>query len=771
MDYKEFLERKAIVDIPTGFECGRIVSPAFDWQSDIIRWACRRGRAAMFEGCGLGKSLQQLEWSLQVHNHTQGDVLILAPLAVSRQTKTEGEKFGIDVNIVRDQSEVKKGINITNYEKLHRFNPDKFSAVVADESGIMKSFSGKIKQQMCEMWAGTQYRLSCTATPSPNDFEELGNQAEFLGVCTRSEMLAMFFINDTANTGTWRLKKHAQKEFWRWVCSWAVMIQKPSDLGYDDDGFILPGLEYISHTIEAEMMQGDNLFFVEAKTLSERRQARKDSLSDKIKIAADLVNNSDETWLVWCDMNIESTSLASAINGAVEVTGSDKEDFKENSMLAFARNDIKCMVSKPSIAGWGMNWQNCHNMIFVGLSDSFEAMYQAVRRCYRFGQKDKVNVHIITHQTEGAVVRNIQRKENAFESMSEHMTMNMADITKKEINSKMNEKDEYKTNHASGECWDLYNEDCVDVVARIPDDSIHYMIYSPPFSSLFTYSNSDRDIGNVRYMGEFLAHFRYIAKELYRVLMPGRLMSFHIMNIPATITADGYIGMKDLRGKLIQLFQEIGADHELNDEERNNLVPNSFIYHSEVCIWKDPLVQATRTKVLTLAHKQISKDSTRCAQGFPDYVVTMRKPGTNQEPVAKGRGFEQYIGEMDEPTQPKTDIARGNKYSHMVWQRYASPVWFDINQTRTLNAKLAREKDDERHMAPLQLDTVERCLDLWTNEGDLVLSPFAGIGTEGFCSLNMGRRFIGSELKKSYYDVAVKNLSEAASPKKQLSLF
>lgn len=754
MDYKEFLETKAIIDIPTGFECGEIVSPLFDWQADIVRWACRRGRAAMFEGCGLGKTPQQLEWANQVHINTHGNVLILAPLAVSKQTQKEGDKFGIPVNIAKDMDSIKPGINITNYEKLHRFDSSKFSGVVADESGIMKSFTGKIKKQMCEMWERTPYRLSCTATPSPNDFDELGNQAEFLGVCTRSEMLAMFFINDTANTGTWRLKKHAEKEFWQWVCSWAVMIQKPSDLGYSDNGFILPGLEYIPHVIEAEILQKGYLFHVEAKTLSERREARRDSLDEKIKIAAELVNNSDETWLVWCDMNIESTSLKAAIEGSVEVTGSDKEEFKENSMLSFSDNKVKCLISKPKIAGWGMNWQNCHNMIFVGLSDSFEAMYQAVRRCYRFGQKEKVNVHVITHQVEGAVVRNIERKEKAFESMSSNMTMNMADITKKEINCKMNDKDEYQTNHANGEGWDLYNEDCIDVVKRIPDDSIHYMIYSPPFASLFTYSNSNRDLGNVRSSGEFLEHFEFLAKELYRSLMPGRLMSFHVMNIPATITADGYIGMKDFRGDLIRLFEKF-----------------NFIYHSEVCIWKDPLVQATRTKVLTLAHKQISKDSSRCAQGFPDYVVTMRKPGDNPEPVSKGRGFEQYIGEMDEPTQPKTDVARANKYSHMVWQRYASPVWFDINQTKTLNCKLARDKDDERHMCPLQTQVIERCLDLWTNEGDLVLSPFAGIGSEGYCSLQMGRRFIGAELKPSYYNVAVRNLSEASSPKKQLSLF
>jgi hypothetical protein len=743
-----------IVDIPTGFEPTEMNDNLFEFQRDITRWACRRGRAALFEGCGLGKSIQFLEWAKQVNNHTGGDVLILAPLAVSRQTVKEGAKFGFDVNIVAGMDDIKTGLNVTNYEKLHHFDPSFFAGVVADESGIIKSFSGKIKKQMCEMWASTPYRLSCTATPAPNDFEELGNQAEFLGVCTRSEMLAMFFINDTANTGTWRLKKHAEKEFWRWVCSWAVMIQKPSDLGYSDEGFILPGLEYHSHVIEADGPCNGYLFPVDAKTLTERRAARKGSLEDKVKIVADMVNNSDEQWLLWCDMNLESELLTKAVNGAVQITGSDSDDHKINAMMDFVEGNNRVIVSKPKIAGWGLNLQNCHNMIFVGLSDSFEAMYQAVRRCYRFGQKEKVNVHIITHQTEGAVVRNIEKKEKAFESMSTNMTMNMADITKKEINSKMNEKAEYKTNYTHGEGWEVFNEDCVDVVKRIPSDSIHYSIFSPPFSNLFCYSNSSRDLGNCRTDDEFYNHFKFLVEHLYRVTMPGRLVSFHCMNLAATITKDGYIGMKDFRGDMIRLFQQF-----------------DFIYHSEVCIWKDPLVQATRTKVLTLAHKQISKDSSRCAQGLPDYVVTMRKPGLNPEPVAKGRGFEQYIGELPEPKDPKTNLARANKYSHMVWQRYASPVWFDINQTRTLNVKLAREKDDERHIAPLQLDVVERCIELWSNPGDVVLSPFTGIGTEGYCALKMGRKFIGAELKKSYFDVAVRNLAEAAAPKKQLGLF
>jgi len=304
----------------------------------------------------------------------------------------------------------------------------------------------------------------------------------------------------------------------------------------------------------------------------------------------------------------------------------------------------------------------------------------------------------------------------------------------KKLNVKVINQDIHKN-------WAMYHGDCIPITKGLPDNSIHYTIFSPPFSSLFTYSDSERDMGNSKSDKEFYEHFKYFLPELYRITMPGRLVSFHCSNIQCSIVKDGYIGIKDFRGDLIRIFQAAG-----------------FIFHSEVCIWKDPLVAAVRTKALTLAHKQISKDSSRCAMGLPDYIITMRKPGENPESISHGRGFERYFGDMPDPDIPKNDNPRLNKYSHNIWRRYASPVWFDINQTRTLNVRQAREKDDERHICPLQLDAIARCLELWSNENDVVFSPFAGIGSEGYESLKMGRKFIGCELKKSYYDVAVKNL-------------
>ena len=309
-------------------------------------------------------------------------------------------------------------------------------------------------------------------------------------------------------------------------------------------------------------------------------------------------------------------------------------------------------------------------------------------------------------------------------------------------------------NQEIGENWAIYHGDCVEVVKGIPDGSIHYSIFSPPFASLFTYSDSERDMGNCRDYEDFIEQFTFLVKDLYRVMMDGRLVSIHCMDLPATISHDGFIGLKDFPGLIISMFQDVG-----------------FIYHSRVCIWKDPLVQAVRTKQLSLAHKQISKDSSRCNMGLPDYVVTMRKPGENPEPISHGRGFEEYIGDKPEPTEPKTNDPRNNKYSHKVWQRYASPVWMDINQTRTLNIQAARSEADEKHICPLQLDTIARCLELWSNPGDTVLSPFAGIGSEGYESIQRGRNFIGIELKESYYNQAVKNLESWDKSFKQQELF
>ncbi len=430
MEYEKFIENKAITIAANGISVERddLNPMLFDFQKDIVRWALGRGRAAIFADCGDGKTAMLLEWAEQIRKKTGEKVIIIAPLAVSEQTKREGNKFGIAVNICASQSGVRQDmINITNYEKLDKFVSDEFTAVVLDESSILKSFSGKIRNQIISMFEKTPYKLACTATPAPNDYMELGNHSEFLGVMTRAEMLAMYFVHNGGETSKWRLKGHAEGLFWKWLSTWCVVMDDPKKLGYDIDGYDLPKLNI--HQIIAD---GNNVT-TESLSLMERRKVRRESIEIRCQSAADLVNNSNEKWLVWCDLNDEANTLNRMIKNSVNVQGSDKPEFKSKSMLDFAEDKVKCLITKPKIAGYGMNWQNCHNMIFVGLSDSFEQYYQAVRRCWRFGQAHDVDVYIIISSREGSVKDNIERKQADNEKMKEYLIDLTKDITKREL--------------------------------------------------------------------------------------------------------------------------------------------------------------------------------------------------------------------------------------------------------------------------------------------------------------------------------------------------
>jgi len=721
MNYEEFLKTKMIKAKSHGFECGPINPMAKPFQQDIIRWALRRGRAAILSDTGTGKTLMELEWARQISERSGGMVLMLTPLAVGAQTVREAAKFGITgVEYVDHPTDAP--IQITNYEKIHRFTPERYQGIVIDEASILKGFDGKFRKLITDFAVTIPYRLPCTATPAPNDYMELGNYAEFLGVMRCVEMLAMFFTHDGGDTSKWRLKGHAESEFWKWVCSWAVAIRKPSDLGYSNDGYDLPKLHMIQHTIESNIIDDGCLFQVEAQTLQERQRARAATTPMRVAEAAAMVNASTEPWLVWCDLNVESALLTKSIPDAVEIAGSHSSDYKEKAMNDFTLGKSRVVITKGSIAGFGMNWQHCRNMVFVGLSDSFESMYQSIRRCWRYGQTKEVYAHIITADIEGAVVRNIERKEKQASEMMDGMIEHMRSEMKKQIGLEQSEIAGYDEDQYKGDNFTSINGDCVQNVAKMADGIIDYCIFSPPFDSLYTYSKDDRDMGNCSKGGQFEEHFKYLIPELYRVMAPGRNLSFHCMNLPLMKSRDGLIGIRDFRGELIKWFTDAG-----------------FIFHSEVCIWKDPVTAMQRTKAIGLLYKQVRKDSTISRQGIPDYFVTMRKPGINAKPVTKTH----------------------QSFPVDLWQKYASPVWMDIDQSRTLSREGAREQDDERHICALQLDVIERGIQLWSNPGDMVLSPFMGIGSEGYMALRLGRQFIGTELKRSYWQVACKNLRQA----------
>ena len=718
MTYDDIIAAKTRTVGSHGFDALPFTAPLFDWQKPIVKWAVRKGRCALFEDCGLGKTIQQLEWAHQVVTHTGGNVLILCPLAVAAQTVREGAHFGMKVTQCKAQSDVQPGINITNYDRIEHFSAELFVGVVLDESSILKSFQGKMRNLLTTSFSKTPYRLCCTATPSPNDFTELGQQADFLGICKPSEMLATYFINDTFDTGTWRLKGHGVEAFWRWVSSWAVCIAKPSDLGFSDGGFLLPPIEthIVSVAVDHRAEEGSGELFVNPTLSATQIHAHnRRTMTDRVAATAAIVNASVEAFVVWCEGNDESDALAKFIPDAVEVVGSDTMEFKEQAFDDFATGRKRVIISKPKIAGLGLNWQHCRNEIYVGMTYSFERFYQSGKRIHRFGQKQKVNRYIVKTDAENGVERAITRKQEQHDQMHALMRFTKDELFQQQQPQNMNTHIET----VSTTNWTMHHGDCVRVAKTLGDNSIGFSVFSPPFADLFTYSDDVQDMGNCGGMADFMIQFGALIDELKRVTMPGREVAVHCCDLLATKWKDGEIEFKDFSGEIIRAFRTRG-----------------FALHSRITIWKDPVTEMQRTKAHGLLYKTLKSDSGKSRVGSADYLLCFRKPGINPVPI----------------THTVEDLPLS------LWQEIASPVWMTVNQGRVLNGDIAREDADERHICPLQLDVIERALHLWSAPGDLVFSPFTGIGSEGFCALKMKRRFVGAELKESYYKTALDNL-------------
>lgn len=444
MSYSKFINEKFQQHQSVGINVELPDYGLFPHQKDLVSWALRGGKRAIFADTGLGKSRMQIAWADQVQKHTDGDVLILAPLAVAQQTVEEAEAIGVKINHVREPHEIQSGINITNYDRIHKFDTSCFVGVVLDESSIIKHHTAKTLQTLLEAFQHTPYRLCATATPAPNDWTELGTHAEFLGVRSRSEMLAEFFIHDAANTQEWRLKGHAKHMFWKWVATWGALVRSPQDLGHDASMYDLPPLEVTQHTVKSELQPSIGMLFaLEAQTLSERRDARRASLANRVEACAAMVNNDMQPWIVWCDLNAEGEALKQAIPDAVEIRGSDDADVKEQRLHDFAHGKIRVLISKPSICGFGLNWQHCARMAFVGVTDSYEAYYQAVRRCWRFGQKKSVHIHIFASEQEGAIVANLKRKENDSKRMADSLSAETLSAVQSQVLGTQRETNEY----------------------------------------------------------------------------------------------------------------------------------------------------------------------------------------------------------------------------------------------------------------------------------------------------------------------------------------
>jgi DNA modification methylase len=718
-NYFKLLENKKKRITDAGFEVkdNQLNENLFDFQRHIVKTALKKGRYAIFADCGLGKTLMQLEWAKQVSEHTKKPVLILTPLAVSGQTIQEGVKFGIKVERYTAEG-LQAGIYVTNYEQLDNVNTDYFSGVVLDESSILKTFTGVTKRLIIDCFEKTPYKLACTATPSPNDLNELGNHSEFLNVLDAQDMRSRWFVREEG-MNNYRLKAHAKKDFYGWVSSWATMLSKPSDIGFSATGYELPPLNYIEHVVKTGRVSETRLFAEGIVNATNFNQELRLSILPRLEKVTEIVNNSKEPFLIWVKHNEEADRLKQAIPDSVEVRGNDTPQQKEERLLGFANGKFRVLITKQKIAQFGMNFQHCNNQIFASLDFSFESLYQSIRRSYRFGQKNAVNIYIITTDTMENVIQAINKKQAAFEEMQNEMN--------DEINTKKyGLRESYEFEEYRDESMWLMHGDSVQEIDRIPDNSLDLIVFSPPFSSLFTYSDYIQDMGNCESHDEFFTQYGFLLEKMYRKLKPGRLMACHTKDLGVYKNSSGYTGMYDFTG-----------------EHTKAVLNSGFKLHSKITIWTDPVLEMQRTKTQRLLYKTVTSDSSYTGIGMAEYITVFRKwdgDETQWEPV-------NHINKSNFPLD--------------VWQKWASPVWMDIKRTDVLNSKEGTDMGDEKHIAPLQLEVIHRIVNLWSNPGETVFTPFLGIGSEAYMALKNKRKAIGIELKDSYFQVAVQNCKAA----------
>jgi DNA modification methylase len=776
MQYDTFIDSKRLRAATWGFAVDpeTINEKLFPFQRDVVQWALSMGKAAIFAERGLGKTAIELTWADHVARHTGGKVLILTPLAVAHQHVREGVKFDVDAIYCRSQEAAEsasQSVIIANYEMLSAFNPDYFAGIVLDESSILKAYTGKTKKQILDSFEHTPYKLAATATPAPNDHLELGNHAEFLNVMASNEMISRWFINNSMKAGDYRLKRHAAFKFWSWVTTWAVCLSVPSDLGeqYSDEGYILPPLNITQEIVDVDhtrAFETGRLVLDDSPSATGMWKEKRQTAEDRCKRAAEIVlSDNESTWIVWCDTNDEADLLQALLPEAVEVRGNHSIAEKERKLSAFSDGEARIIITKADIAGFGLNWQHCNNQVFAGMTHSFEKFYQALGRSYRFGQTKPVNAYVIYSESEGNIMESIKEKQAAFTEMQEQMNAAMR-ANGFSISGQRQHRTEVEESIAAGEDFTLYLGDCVSSMRHVPDNSIGFSVFSPPFANLYIYSDSIADMGNCADYDEFQQHYDFLAAELMRVMMPGRLVAIHCKDLPKYMNRDGAAGLYDFPSDLRVSMERAG-----------------FVYHSRVTIWKDPVTEMQRTKNHGLLHRNFTERAEVVRQGMADYILVFRK-WTDDMPdkqiqhciivpeadldiaITEKMDAHQYIG-TDAPKNYRDD----RDYSIQVWQRYASPVWFDIHQQNVLNFRIAKDDQDEKHICPLQLDVIERCIWLWSNPGETVLSPFAGVGSEGYVSLKMRRKFVGIELKRSYWEMAQNHLNIALAERNQYTLF
>jgi DNA modification methylase len=796
-------------DTGSGFEVPReSINPIlFDMQIDIVLWCLKKGRVLVGLDCGFGKGPIQLEWLYQIHKRENRPVIMLAPPGVKTQFKAvEAPKFGYEVNIANEQSDIVNGINITNYERLmkretievykkevyfkrfahchpveikrntvgeedehgrliekgtiqierFRFDPRQFVAIALDEASILKHYGAKTRERLTRFAESIPFRICATATPAPNDIYELGSYAEFLGIMRSRQIKAKYFIQDGNTSTKFRLMKPAIEKWWEFVAGWAIIVMKPSDLGYSDEGYELPGLEEVKHILKDTTPSPGMLIPMPAKTLQDTERIKKKTVKERCKMVAEIANADNDHKLIFIRRNNEGILLNKLIPGSVEVAGRHSEEIKEKRLMGFAQGKYKILITKPKIGGFGLNLQeHCHRVISGNINYSNEEKYQYVRRVWRYGQVKDVKHDMITMDTEGDILYKLDQKEKGTQDMIKEVVkrMDIHDLNRSGRVKK--DKSGYEEAEHFSEYWKLYLGDSCTRVLELEDQSLDTIMTSVPFPAMYAYTNFDQDIGNYETAEELCEHLKYVFARLLPKMKPGAISHIHIAQGVAFQNRHGYQGLWDFRGPLVKMMQEVGWE-----------------FYSEITIEKDPQTQAARNHSHPLMQKTVFTDAAALGASVPDYLILFKAPG-----------------EKEKVTALLSDPAIQGKYNSPdgwitmdMWINWASNVWLmhrkgmkwweGINVTKVLGALLnnktgerngfgiraARDEEDEKHLCELQLDIIERCVAIHTKPGDLVCDPFNGIASVGFQSLLMGRRYVGFELKKSYWLTAIKNL-------------
>lgn len=818
--YEEFLLGKQIVHKASGF----VISPEnisdvpFPHQNALTRYALRKGKAAILADTGLGKTIMELEWAKIVTKHTDKPVLIVMPLYVAYQTiDTSLELFDFDLPFAEDKMIISPsaGIYVTNYEKLHKFSGIDWGGLVFDESSIFKG-QGKFFNLAKNLAKNIPYVLLASATPNPNSPEEMGMQSEVLGIMTTEEMKSSFFINrqsdkeiDKAKTSKiamlnsgvkklsevsfpdlkvsrkgnkkerqgWVLAPHAKKKFYQWLASWAMAVKLPSDIGFDDTGYILPKLTITPIFLETGYVPEDQLVFTGLAGIGDRSKVRKLTLEPKCQKAMEIIGNNKDQWIIWYGLNPEGDKMVKLLKekdkNFVSVRGPDKTEVKVNRLKSFTTGKTQMLVSHTKICGHGSNFQNCHKMIFIGLSDSWESFYQSIKRIHRFNQFENCEVYVLLAEEEREIWENVQRKGAQAELMTKELIKNAGQYQLEELDMNATRKQIYETDEIKTDKYHIMLGDSCERLKEIKSNSVGFSIYSPPFEDLFVYSNTERDLGNSATQEDFYKHYGYIVDEVMRVTQPGRKTIVHAADIHARKGKDGFIGLKPFSDRVVTLYNDKGWD-----------------YNGRIPIAKNPQATAIRLKAHELMFATMRRDAARLMPVQPDYLLVFTKPGVNE-----GKILPMKNGEMNENTwinwagntwlngigeKLEDDNLTEQDFIQIAKQAYehyksGNPIWDDISETKVLQhtgkSRARLDKDDTKHICPLQLEPVERAIKLWSNPGDIVLSPFMGIGTEPYQAVMFGRYGIGIELKPSYFYKAASNIEKAVTLSQSVDLF